>query len=187
MIKKILSSLVLLVPMVVAAEPYTVDPAHSFVHFTVNHMGFSDVTGRFNAMSGKMDLDMANGTGSVEVIIDPASIDTAHQKRDDHLRSVDFFNVTEFPQITFKSTEAKVGDNGGSLVGDLTIKSITKRVSLQVTRSGCGVQPFNKKYTCGFNATVRIKRSDFNVMGGLSNNIISDEVLLTIGAEGIKN
>ena len=187
MIKRLLFPLILCVPMVVAAEPYTIDPAHSFVHFTVNHMGFSNLTGRFNAMSGDMDLDMEKGTGSIAVMIDPASIDTAHQKRDDHLRSADFFNVKEFPQITFKSTEATIGNNSGKLVGDLTIKGVTKRVNLDVTRTGCGIQPFNKKYTCGFNATTRINRSDFNITWGVDNNIVGDEVVLMIGAEGIKN
>ena len=187
MIKKTLAAIILCTPMVTAAESYTVDPAHSFVHFTINHMGFSNLTGRFNSMSGNMDLNTDKSAGTVEVTIDPASVDTAHQKRDNHLRSVDFFNVKEFPEITFKSTEATIEGGSGKLVGNLTIKGVTKRVSLDVTQTGCGVQPFNKKYTCGFNAVTRINRSDFNITWGLENNIIGDEVVLMIGAEGIKN
>jgi polyisoprenoid-binding protein YceI len=187
MIKKAVIAVALFFNDTATTEIYTIDPAHSFVHFTINHMGFSDLTGRFNSMSGSMDLSADKSSGSVDVKIDPASVDTAHQKRDNHLRSVDFFNVKEFPEITFKSTEAKVTGNSGKLVGDLTIKGVTKRVNLDVTRSGCGVQPFNKNYTCGFNATTRINRSDFNITWGIDNNIVGDEVVLMIGAEGIKN
>lgn len=187
MIDRALLTLALSVPMAAAAESYTIDNAHSFVHFTINHIGFSNLTGRFNDVTGKMDLRLDEGTGSVEVTIDPASIDTAHQKRDDHLRSVDFLNVTEFPEITFKSTEAKLDGNGGTLAGELTIKGVTRAVTLDVTRVGCGVQPFTKNYTCGFNATTRIKRSDYNITWGLDNKIVGDEVLLSIGAEGIRN
>ena len=178
---------VMLVPMMATAETYTIDNAHSFVHFTINHIGFSNLTGRFNDVNGTMDLRLDEGTGSVDVTIDPASIDTAHQKRDNHLRSVDFLNVKEFPEITFKSTEAKVNEDGGTLTGDLTIKGVTRPVTLEVTRVGCGVQPFTKNYTCGFNATTRIRRSDYNITWGLDNNVVGDEVLLLIGAEGIKD
>ncbi|WP_207061174.1 YceI family protein [Motiliproteus sp. SC1-56] len=185
MLKKTLLACALIAPLSANADIYTIDPAHSFVHFSIDHMGFSKLTGRFNAMSGTMDLDFDKGTGTVDVRVDPASVDTAHQKRDNHLRSADFFNVVEFPDITFKSTSATLSDNGGTLKGDLTIKGITQPVTLVISNHACGIQPFNKKTICGFNATTNIKRSDFNINWGLP-NIVGDEVALSIEAEGIK-
>ena len=186
MLKKYLFIITFLLPSVSLAEGYTIDPAHTFVHFTISHMGFSNMTGRFNSVSGKMDLDFDKGTGSVEVMIDPASIDTAHQKRDNHLRSPDFLNVVEFPEIRFKSTNAKLSDNKGKLEGDLTIKGVTKPVTLDITNYNCGIQPFSKNATCGFNAITRIKRDEFNITWGLP-DIVGNDVLLSIEAEGIKN
>jgi len=85
-----------------AADSYTIDPAHTYPHFTISHLGFSTMHGRFDSTSGKVTLDRAAKTGSVEVSIQTASVNTGFAKRDDHLRSPDFFNAAEFPKISYK-------------------------------------------------------------------------------------
>jgi len=109
----------------------------------------------------------------------------ASKKRDDHLRSPDFFNAIEFPQITFKSTKVTFQGEGATVVGDLTIKGVTKSVTLAVDSINCGVHPFSKKQVCGFNATTQIKRSDFGVKYALP--AVGDDVSLTLEVEATKD
>ncbi len=172
-------------PAMAAADTYTIDPSHTYPNFKIDHLGFSTLHGRFNKTSGRMSMDRAKGTGSVEIVIDAASIDTGHGKRDDHLRSPDFFNVMEFPQITFTSDTVKYVGEGATVTGDLTIMGVTRSVTLEVPRINCGTHPFNKKEVCGFNATTRIKRSDFGMNYGLPG--IGDEVSLDIEVEAFKD
>jgi polyisoprenoid-binding protein YceI len=174
-----------LVPMSGMAASYTIDPAHTYPNFTINHLGFSTLHGRFGKTSGKLSMDKEKGTGSVEVVIDVASVDTGFKKRDDHLRSPDFFNAVEFPEITFKSTKVTFQGEGATVVGDLTIKGVTKSVTLAVDSINCGVHPFSKKQVCGFNATTQIKRSDFGVKYALP--AVGDDVSLTLEVEATKD
>ncbi len=185
--KLILAAAVIALPTNVAlAESYTIDPEHTFPNFTVSHVGFSTMHGRFNKSSGKLALDAAKKTGSVEITIDAASIDTAFAKRDQHLKSPDFFNAGEFPNITFKSTKVTfTGDKVTSVDGDLTIMKTTKPVTLTVTSMKCDVNPFNKKFACGFDANGKIKRSDFGINYGLP--AVGDDVGLMLEVEAIKD
>ncbi len=175
----------LFMPMSGMAASYTIDPAHTFPNFTISHLGFSTLHGRFGKTSGKLSMDKAKGTGSVEIVIDVASVNTGFKKRDKHLRSPDFFNAVEFPEMTFKSTRVTFQGEGASVVGDLTIKGVTKSVTLAVGRIHCGVHPFSKKQVCGFDATTRLKRSDFGIKYALP--AIGDEVNLTLEVEATKN
>ena len=184
MLKTILGVTLLSVSSLTLAADYQIDPAHTFPHFAINHLGFSTMHGRFNKTEGMLSLDQEKGLGSVEVTIDAASIDTGHQKRDDHLRSPDFLNVVEFPEITFKSTQVTFNGDQATVVGDLTIMGVSKPVTLQVAKISCGVHPMNKKDTCGFDATAQIKRSDFGVNYGIPN--IGDEMNLTFEVEAAK-
>ncbi len=172
-------------PVVAAANSYTIDPSHTYPNFKVDHLGFSTMHGRFGKTSGRISMDRAQGRGSVDIVIDTASIDTGHAKRDDHLRSPDFFNAMEFPQITFKSSTVKYVGDGASVTGDLTIMGVTRSVTLDVPRINCGTHPFNKKQVCGFNATTRFKRSDFGMSYGLPG--IGDEISLDIEVEAFKD
>lgn len=185
--KSILAAAILALPGgVVLADSYTIDPEHTFPNFTVSHLGFSTMHGRFNKTSGKLELDMQKKTGSVEVVIDATSVDTAHAKRDQHLKSPDFFNTAEFPEIKFKST--KVTFSGEKVIevdGNLTIMKTTKPVTLTVTSMLCAVHAMSKKNVCGFDATTKIKRSDFGVNYGLP--AVGDEVALSLEVEAIKN
>ncbi|MDH3327269.1 MAG: YceI family protein [Gammaproteobacteria bacterium] len=151
------------------AASYKIDPTHTYPNFTVNHLGFSKMHGQFGKTKGSLEMDLAAGTGSVNITIDAASIYTGFKKRDDHLRSPDFFNVVEFPDITFKSTSAKLNGKSGTVKGDLTIMGVTKNVTLDVTGIHCGKHPFNPKLAevCGFNATTSVMRSDFGMKYGL--------------------
>jgi len=169
-----------------AADSYTIDPAHTYPHFSISHLGFSTMQGRFDATSGKVNLDRAAKTGSVEIAIETASISTGFAKRDEHLKSPDFFNAAEFPKITYKSTAIHFkGDTPSSVEGNLTISGVTKPVTLTIDAFNCGINPMNKKDECGAAASAQIKRSDFGVKYGLPN--IGDDIKLVFEIEAIKN
>src|SRR5262245_15181066 len=104
------------------SQSFKIDPLHTYPYFTVGHLGFSTMHGRFDKSSGKLTMDTAAKSGSLEFEIDVASVDTGYQKRDDHLRSPDFFNAKEFPTITFKSTNVTFnGDKPANIEGNLTL------------------------------------------------------------------
>lgn len=165
-----------------ANDTYTVDPAHSYANFSILHLGYSTLHGRIHSTGGTFILDPDAGTGSVQVNLDPATIDTGHQERDEHLRSPDFLSVEEFPEMSFESTSVSLSEEGGTIEGELTLMGQTKPISLEVTRWNCGEHPFTQKATCGFDATSTINRSDFGVNYGSPG--IGDELTLRIGVEG---
>ena len=169
-----------------AADSYTIDPFHTFPHFTINHLGFSTMHGRFDKTNGTVTLDRSAKNGSVDISIETASVSTGYSKRDDHLKSPDFFNAAEFPNITYKSTAIHFnGDKPASVDGNLTISGVTKPVTLTIDEFNCGTNPMNKKDECGAAASAQIKRSDFGVKYGLPN--IGDDVNLVFEIEAIKN
>lgn len=179
---------------VMAAESYTIDPLHTFPNFAINHLGFSTMHGRFGKTAGKLTLDQATHSGAVEVEIDAASVDTGFVKRNDHLRSPDFLNAAEFPDITYKSTKVTItGDasrgNATAVVeGNLTISGVSKPVTLKVTRMHCGINPMDPKkeqYRCGFDAEASIKRSDFGIKYGLP--AIGDDMNIALEVEAVRD
>ncbi|WP_376963895.1 YceI family protein [Azospirillum sp. A26] len=166
---------------------YKIDPAHTAVAFIVNHVGFSNVIGRFNTVGGDISFDKdAVEKSTVTVTIDTTSVDTNHAKRDDHLRSPDFFNAKEFPKMTFKSTKIeKTGDKTGKLHGDLTMLGVTKPVVLDVTFNKDGVSPASKLETAGFSARGTVKRTEFGMKYGAP--AIGDDIQLLIEIEAVKS
>jgi polyisoprenoid-binding protein YceI len=169
-----------------AAESYTIDPQHSFPSFEVNHLGFATIRGSFYSMSGKIVLDPAGRTGSIDASIDMSSVTTGYAKRDEHLKTDDFFDVAKYPTMTYKSTKLKY--SGSKLIGvdgELTLHGVTKPVSLTITHFYCGTNPVMKKPACGADATARIMRSDFGVSAFVPG--ISDEVKIAIGVEAFKD
>ena len=169
-----------------AADSYTVDPHHTFPHFSISHLGFSTLQGRFDQTSGTITLDRAAKSGSVDISIAADSVSTGYVKRDEHLKSPDFFNATEFPAITYKSTAVHFkGDTPSSVDGNLTIMGVTKPVTLMIDAFNCGSNPMNKKEECGAGASAQIKRSDFGIKYGLPN--IGDDVKLVFEIEAVKN
>ncbi|PWC88457.1 hypothetical protein TSH100_07865 [Azospirillum sp. TSH100] len=174
-------------PAFAAPVSYKIDPAHTAVAFIVNHVGFSNVIGRFNTVGGDVTFDKdAVEKSVVTVTIDTTSVDTNHAKRDEHLRSPDFFNAKEFPKMTFKSTKIeKTGDKTGKLHGDLTLLGVTKPVVLDVTFNKDGVSPASKLETAGFSARGTVKRTDFGMKYGAP--AIGDDIQLLIEVEAVKS
>jgi len=170
----------------IAADSYTIDPNHTFPGFEINHLGFSYLRGTFNSSSGKIVLDPAAKGGSMDISIDTASVSTGQAKRDEHLRSDEFFNSAKYPNMTFKSNKLKYSGNKlAGADGELTLLGVTKPVSLTVTYFNCGVHPMSKKTVCGGNATATIKRSDFGMTSFAP--ALGDEVKLLISAEANKD
>jgi polyisoprenoid-binding protein YceI len=147
------------------------------------------IQGRFDKMTAKIVLDQAAKTGSVEAKIVAASINTGDAKRegggrsrDEHLRSADFFNTAEFPELTFKSTRLNFrGDTVESVDGNLVLLGVSKPLKLTVTSFNCGAHPFSKKPMCGAVAEGTIKRTDFGMKYGVPG--VSDDVKLSINLE----
>lgn len=169
---------------------WTIDAAHSSVEFAVKHMMFSTVKGSFNEFSGTIVLDERNVEGStVTVEINPRSVNTRDDKRDEHLRSADFFGVEQNPTIRFTSTRIETVDGDTlKITGDLTMNGVTREVVLDAEFSGRGMSPFGME-VIGYTATTKINRRDFNVnwnaaleAGGV---LVSDEVKITLDIEAV--
>ena len=144
---------------------WLIDPDHSVAAFVIRHMMVANVRGQFNKLSGVVFFDPSDiVNSSVEATIDVAGIYTGIQKRDDHLRSADFFDAANYPQITFRSDKAKItGSKRFSVAGDLTMHGITKTATLDVEYSEPGKSPYGET-SIGFAATIRINREDFGLM-----------------------
>lgn len=177
---------------IAAPETYLLDPTHTLPGFAVNHLGMSTVRGLFEGASGKVVIDRAARTGSIELKIATATVYTgfgkatgAGRSRDEHLRSADFFNVAEFPEMSFKSTKIHfTGDAPDSIEGTLTLLGVSKPVTLKVDSFKCGANPMSKKEMCGADVSGTIKRSDFGMKYALP--AVGDEVTLNIEFEGDK-
>lgn len=189
--KTLLATVLMTLPLVsfAASERFTIDPTHTYPHFKISHLGFSTMLGRFNKTTGSLTVDKANKTGSVDITIDATSVDTGFAKRDDHLRSPDFLNAAEFPEITYKSSKVTIkNDDSATVNGTLTIMGTSKPVTLDVSRMNCGIHPMDptkKKYVCGFDATAKIKRSDFGINYGIP--AIGDDMELIFEVEAVRN
>ena len=164
-----------------AAEMYAADGAHSSLVYRVKHMNTSFFWGRFNNIAGSFTLDEANpGESKFDFQVKADSIDTGIPKRDVHLKSPDFFNVVQFPTISFKSqTVAKSGE-AYDVTGDLTLHGVTKPVKVRVVPTGKSVQRGTP--VAGIEATFTIKRAEFG-MGNMLDSI-GDDVWITVGIEG---
>lgn len=165
------------------ADNYKVDPDHTFALFGVSHLGIGTAYGRFDHSSGGFVVDGA-ALQSVNIEIDAATVDTANKKRDTHLAGPDFFNVKQYPKLTFKSTAVeKSGDNTFKVTGDLTIRGVTKSMTIDVTRTGAGPDPWGNQ-RMGFETTFTINRMDFGV--AFMPDGLGKEVKIILATEGIK-
>ena len=168
-----------------APETYVIDGKHTLPRFEYSHFGYSTQLSRFDNASGKIILDRATKTGSVDVVIDAKSVNTGSALFNEHIQGEDFFDTAKYPSITFKSNSLKFdGDKLVAVEGKLTVKGVTKPVTLNVTSFQCMPHPMLKKDACGANATAKIKRSEFNA-GKYAPNV-GDEVTLVIPVEAIK-
>lgn len=173
-----------------AVSTWTIDPSHSQVEFTVKHMMFSKVKGSFTRFNGTINLDEQNiSNSSVRVEIDPSSIDTRDAKRDEHLRSADFFSTDQNTTMTFVSTSVeRDGDDDLKIAGDLTMNGVTKPVVLKAEFEGRGMSPFGME-VLGYSAKTKISRKDFNInwnatleTGGV---LVGDEVAINLEIQAV--
>ena len=182
----VLSAAIMLIAVPAFAGTWTIDPVHSVLNFKVRHI-FSKTGGSFDTWEGTLQFDGANpATLGAEVIIQTASINTDNEDRDKHLRSPDFFNVEEFPTITFVSTRAEEQDGEWVLVGDFTMLGVTKEIAIPFEFYGSGKNPWDQT-VAGFSGSVTINRKDFGMVwnkaldaGGA---ILGDDVVIDLEIE----
>lgn len=181
--KHIFTSLFLTAALAVNAQStWKADKAHTNMNFAISHLVISEVTGRFNDFEIDAQADDTFSNPEFSVNIQTASIDTQNNRRDDHLKSEDFFAVESYPTISFKSNSIeKTGENTFKLNGDLTMHGVTKPVTLEGRLNGIITDERSKKLKAGLKFTGTIKRSDFNVGGSMAP--IGDEVDITINTE----
>jgi polyisoprenoid-binding protein YceI len=164
---------------------WTGDPVHSFVVFKIKHLGTSWTYGRFNLPEVTLQAgDEGAGVTSVTFKVKTENVDTGNEKRDQHLKSPDFFNAKEFPEISFKSTAVKPVDaDTAEVTGDLSLHGVTKPVTVKVMRVGHG-KGMQKEDLAGYEAALSLKRSDF----GMTNMVgaVGDDVTLTVAVEAAR-
>jgi polyisoprenoid-binding protein YceI len=179
-------------PIAVHAEParWDVDPDHSTIEFRVSHMVVSKTTGRFMDYAGFIEMDAEAGTvKGIEATIKTGSVNTHHEKRDAHLRNADFFDVEHYPTMTFRLKSQKKTADGYTAVGDLTLRGVTKEITLVGHFNGTTKDPWGNT-RAGFNAEGKLNRKDFGMVwnksldsGGL---VVGDEVQIRLDIECIK-
>ncbi|MYN06343.1 YceI family protein [Pseudoduganella aquatica] len=168
-----------------APETYVIDGTHTFPRFEYSHFGYSNQVSRFDKTEGKIVIDKAAKSGSVDVTIDAKSVNTGFPVFNNHIQGEDFFDTAKFPTITYKSTKLNfAGDKLASVDGNLTIKGVTKPVTLTVTSFQCMPHPMLKKDACGANAVAKVLRSEFGA--GKYAPYVGDEVTLTFAVEAVK-
>lgn len=173
-----------LVSAVAAPVTYGVDGSHTFPRFSYSHFGYSTQLSSFSKTSGKVVFDVEAKKGSVEIVIDMKSVSTGFADFNDHIQGEDFLDTAKFPQATFKSTKVIFeGDKPQFIEGQLTIKGVSKPVTLTVTSFQAMPHPMVKKPALGANAFTVIKRSEFNA--GKYAPYVGDEVRIDIAIEAI--
>jgi len=169
------------------ATTYQLDPTHTYPSFAVDHFGGVSIwRGKFTKSSGTITLDPARKTGTVDVSIDPASIDTGNAQLDQNLRGKDGFDTKQYPSATYKGTQIQFdGDRPEQVVGTLTLHGVTRPVTLKIDSFKCIINPYFKREVCGVEASAQFDRSDFGIDIGrkLGFNMLTK---LQIQAEGIK-
>ena len=183
-----LSALFVLTAFTTVLNTWKSDPPHSQLGFTVTHLGIADVSGTFNNFDVTVISSKKNFSDAVfELTAEVGSIDTRVEQRNNHLKSADFFEVEKYPAMTFKSTSIeKAGKDKYKLSGNLTIRDITKPVTMDLVYRGTIENPQSKATTAGFQLTGTIKRSDFNVGPKFPAPMISDEVRIKADGEFIQ-
>ena len=172
-------------PALAAPETYVVDGNHSFPSFSYNHLGYSIQMSRFDKATGTVTLDKAAKTAAVDIVIDTKSVNTGSAAFNEHIQGEDFLDTAKHPTATFKSTKVVFeGDKPVSIDGNLTLKGVTRPVTLKVNGFHAMPHPMLKKDAIGANATTKVKRTDFNM--GKNVPYVGDEVTIDIALEAIK-
>jgi polyisoprenoid-binding protein YceI len=171
--------------------PYTIDPSHSTVEFVGRHLGFAKVRGRFTKFEGAIEIADVPEQSSVHVDIDVASVDSAEPRRDEHLRSADFFDVENHPRITFTSTAVQAaGEGRWDVTGDLTVRDVTRPVVLHVEFEGGEADPWGGQRV-GFSASTELDREDWGLTwnqllesGGV---LVGKRIKIELGVEAVRS
>ena len=172
-------------PALAAPETFTLDGTHSFPRFSYSHFGYSTQLSRFDKTTGTIVFDKVAKTGSVDIVIDTKSVDTGYPTFNEHIQGEDFLDTAKYPTATFKSTKVIFeGDKPAAIEGNLTLKGVTKPVTLTVTSFQAMPHPMMKKEAIGANATVTVKRSEFNA--GKYAPYVGDDVKIDIAVEAIQ-
>lgn len=167
-----------------APETYVIDASQTATEFSYRALGVATQTHRFERISGKVVLDPAAGTGSADVTIDATSLSTANALFGRTMQAADFFDTARYPVITFRSTRMTLDGEQLGMAGDLTIKGVTRPVTLAISQFQCQSDPALLADVCGARARVTIKRSDFNM--GAHAFLASDEVMLNLAIKALK-
>jgi polyisoprenoid-binding protein YceI len=166
------------------SSTWTIDTNHSQADFQTRHMGISTVRGTISGIKGTIVWDQADiSKSSVEATLDATTVNTATTKRDEHLKSPDFFNVAKFPTITFKSTSVTRVNGKPQVIGDLTLAGVTKSVTLDVDGPIAPQKGNGGKFVTGLSATGTISRTEFNFGSKFPSVMLSDDIKFTIDAE----
>ena len=185
--KKVTLILSFLIASFASFAQWSIDKGHTKFAFIAEHHGLSEVDGYFKKFDGKITAAKDDLSDAVfEISIESASINTDLDMRDNHLKSEDMFNVEKFPAITFKSKSfTKIAGNKYKMAGDMTIKGVTKPITLDVTMNGpmAHPNPQNKVPQLGIKATTTIKRSDFGIGGKLATVMVGDEIAIRATGE----
>ena len=186
-VKKLVAALSLIAAAPVFADNYVIDPTHTYPSFEADHFGGLSVwRGKFDKSSGKITLDKAKKTGTVDITIDAASINFGMKKMDDHAKSADMFNVEKFPTATYKGTAIRFdGDKPVAVDGEFTLMGVTKPLTLKINQFKCMIHPMLKKEVCGADASAEFNRGDFGLVYGLQYGF-KPEVRLSIQVEAVK-
>ena len=170
-------------PVEVRSGSYVLDPAHGKITWSVDHMGFSTYVGQFTDVAATLDLDVRNPSAStLSATIDTDSVGTLNDQLDSHLRTADFLDTANFPQAQFAATSIQLIDrDSAAITGNLTLRGVTRPVTIEADFNQAGINPVDQKYTLGFDGEATIKRSDFGIIYGLP--MLGDEVTLTLEAE----
>ena len=172
-------------PALAAPETYVVDGNHTFPRFSYNHLGYSIQMSRFDKATGTVTLDKAAKTAAVDIVIDTKSVNTGSATFNEHIQGEDFLDTAKYSTAAFKSTKVNFdGDKPASIEGNLTLKGVTKPVTLTVTDFKAAPHPMLKKDAIGANATTKVKRTDFNM--GKNAPYVGDEVTIDIAIEAVK-
>jgi polyisoprenoid-binding protein YceI len=167
------------------AQTYNIDPNHTYPSFEADHMGISVWRGKFTKTSGTITLDRAKKTGTVDITVDPSSIDFGNQKLDEHAKGKQMFNVEKYPTVTYKGNSIEFkGDMPVAVNGNLTMLGVTKPVRLTIDKFKCIQHPMLKREVCGADATAEFNRTDFGLNYGVP--MLAPWVKLQIQVEAIK-
>ncbi len=195
--KVLLGACAFALPLAVVAqvETYNIDQYHTVPYWETDHLGFATLRGRFDRATGTFTIDRGAKSGTFDIVIQTASLSTGDtdrgarpRTRDEHLRNPDFFNVAEFPTMTYKGAKVVFnGDDVASVEGTLTLLGVTKPVTLKMIRWKCGpdMRTKGQRYQCGGNAVGTFKRSDYGMKFGLP-VAIGDEVSLWMSFYGFR-